>query len=216
MLRDGQLLIVSVYGEETEHRSQIEDYVYTAKFAKECGADIVEANISCPNLQLQESILQNNIFANMDYFYQFVQAMVIAIKPTPLLLKLGLITDNLLLRQILINAAKAGAAGITGINSISMQVMHELNEPVFGEQRRFSGVSGFPIKNLGLNFIQQLQNIRVQEKLDLSIVGVGGITVAENFTQYHEAGADIAMSATGAMWNPYLGMEYQKLSKCNS
>lgn len=213
VLRDGQVLIVSVYGEETEQRTQIEDYVYTAKFAKELGADVVEANISCPNLHLLKSIKQNNLFTDMDYFYRFVRAMVEAIEPTPLLIKLGLISDNTLLRNVLINAARAGAAGITAINTISMQVCDQFNKPIFGEQRVWSGISGFPIKNLGIDFIQRVKKIKILEKLDLTIIGVGGITKAEHFSLYHDAGADISMSATGVMWNPYLGMEYHNLSK---
>lgn len=208
-LRAGQVLIVSVYGEKDEQRSQLEDYVCTACFAKECGADIIEANISCPNLHLEKSQLQNSLFSDKDYFYQFISAIVLAIKPTPLLIKLGLIADDKLLRQILITAARAGAAGVTGINSISMQVKNNEDNPVFGEQRQLSGVSGFPIKQLGLDFIQRVHKIKAQEKLDISVVGVGGITRAEHFKHYHQSGAEIAMSATGAMWNPYLGMDYQ-------
>ncbi len=211
VLRNGQILIVSVYGEETEQRSQIEDYVFTAKFAVNAGADIVEANISCPNLQLHKNMIQNNFFSNMNYFNEFILTMVEAIKPTPLLIKLGYIADDDLLQKIVMNIAKAGAAGITAINSMSMQIRNDLNDPVFGEERKWSGVSGFPIKKLGLEFIQRLNKIKAQQKLDLSIVGVGGVTQAEHFSEYHNEGADIAMSATGTMWNPYLGMEYQDL-----
>jgi dihydroorotate dehydrogenase len=211
-LQEGQILIVSIYGEQSEWRSQIEDFFVTAKFAKNSGADVIEANISCPNLHLQKRITQNNIFSDMKYFYQLVRAIVVAINPTPLLLKLGFISDDNLLQQILINAAKAGAAGITAINSIHMQVRNQFDNAVFGEQRQWSGVSGYPIKNLGLDFISRLQNINAKQKLDLSIIGVGGITKADHFTHYHNAGADIAMSATGTMWNPYLGVEYQNLA----
>jgi len=93
-----------------------------------------------------------------------------------------------------------------------MQVRNQFDKAVFGEQRQWSGVSGYPIKNLGLDFIRRLQNINAKQKLDLSIIGVGGITIAEDFTHYHNAGADIAMSATGTMWNPYLGVEYHNLT----
>ena len=30
---------------------------------------------------------------------------------------------------------------------------------------------------------------------------------AADFTEYREAGADAVMSATGAMWNPYLAQD---------
>jgi dihydroorotate dehydrogenase len=41
-------------------------------------------------------------------------------------------------------------------------------------------------------------------------VGVGGVTVPEDFEEYRAAGADIVMSATGAMWNPYLAKEIKE------
>ena len=37
-----------------------------------------------------------------------------------------------------------------------------------------------------------------------------GATQKEDFQEYRAAGADIVMSATGAMWNPYLAQEVKK------
>lgn len=208
VLRKGQILIASIYGEKTEYRSQSADYVFTAKLAQEAGADIIEANISCPNLQLSNQKLQSEIISDQQYCYELMKKIVTVVKPTPVLIKIGFMSDVHLLRQLLINAAKAGIAGVAGINSISLRVCNNKNQPIFGETRQYSGVSGFPIKNLGVTFIKQIKMINEQEKLNLSIIGMGGITEAKHFSEYHEAGADIAMSATGVMWNPYLGMEY--------
>ncbi len=210
-MQKGQVLIVSIYGEDNEQHNQINDYVSAACLAKDAGADIIEANISCPNLHAEKLQSQKNIFSEINYFYQLIHSIVLAVQPAPLLIKLGYIADDHLLRQILMTAAYAGVAGITGINTFPMQVKNKLNEPVFGKHRQFSGVSGFPIKQLGLDFIKRINQIKVQEKLDISILGCGGITEAQHFTEYHEVGADIAMSATGVMWNSNLGMTYHKL-----
>ena len=40
-----------------------------------------------------------------------------------------------------------------------------------------------------------------------SITGVGGVMTPEDYLDYRSAGADVVMSATGAMWNPYLAEE---------
>jgi dihydroorotate dehydrogenase len=40
-----------------------------------------------------------------------------------------------------------------------------------------------------------------------SLEGVGGVTVPADYTEYRDAGADVVMSATGAMWDPYLAEE---------
>jgi len=49
---------------------------------------------------------------------------------------------------------------------------------------------------------------------NFTIIGVGGVVTPEDFKEYRKSGADIVMSATGAMWNPYLGIEIaQRLKK---
>jgi len=58
--------------------------------------------------------------------------------------------------------------------------------------------------------VQETRTIIDQEKLDLTILATGGITKAEHFDLFFNAGADIALSATGAMWNPYLANEYHQ------
>ena len=45
--------------------------------------------------------------------------------------------------------------------------------------------------------------------MNYSIIGVGGVTVPSDFKEYREAGADLVMSATAAMWNPYLARDIQ-------
>ena len=47
--------------------------------------------------------------------------------------------------------------------------------------------------------------------MKFTIVGVGGVSSADDFKKYREAGADAVMSATGAMWNPMLAQEIKKV-----
>jgi len=56
----------------------------------------------------------------------------------------------------------------------------------------------------------RLRNLRDELGMKFAIVGVGGVSGAEDFKKYHEAGADAVMSATGAMWNPMLAQEIKK------
>ena len=39
------------------------------------------------------------------------------------------------------------------------------------------------------------------------ILGVEGVTQAKEYKEYREGGADVVLSAAGAMWNPYLAQE---------
>ena len=43
-------------------------------------------------------------------------------------------------------------------------------------------------------------------------IGVGGVTTPADYFEYRAAGADMVMSATGAMWNPHLAIDIKKES----
>ena len=44
----------------------------------------------------------------------------------------------------------------------------------------------------------------------LGFVGGGGVVEQKDLKEPREAGADVVMSATGAMWNPYLAKEIKE------
>ena len=52
-----------------------------------------------------------------------------------------------------------------------------------------------------------------KQKLPLSLIAVGGIMTVEDVDLALSSGADFAMSATGAMWDPFLAyhMKQQNL-----
>ena len=61
------------------------------------------------------------------------------------------------------------------------------------------------------DFIEKLVRIKKELNADFTICGVGGIMTAEDFTERLNAGADIAMSATAIMWDPFLAQRYHQL-----
>jgi dihydroorotate dehydrogenase len=52
-----------------------------------------------------------------------------------------------------------------------------------------------------------MKAIRDKKGFKFSITGVGGVTSPEDYKEFRDAGADVVMSATGAMWNPKLAQE---------
>jgi orotate phosphoribosyltransferase len=199
-LLEGQVLIVSTFG------NTLDEWIKTAQLAVESGADIVEANFSCPNLNTHNE----PIYTRPDDICAITQTLVQAIPAhIPLVLKFGVFTDRQLMEQALKAAAHGGARGICGINTVPMKVINADGTPTFGT-RIFAGVSGSPIRELALDFIQAASIIIQKEKLNLVLIGVGGITMACHFSQFLAAGATIALSATGLMWNPYLAAQYRE------
>ncbi len=206
VLADGQVLIVSVYGTQTGDITIADDFALTANLARDAGAHIIEANLSCPNVNVRGGTL----YTDPDMVSHLVSHIKKQCKEVPLIIKVGVFASYKSLKDTLIAAARAGAQGICGINSVPMRVVTKQGEPLFGNQRKVSGISGTPIRNLALSFVQEARTIIDQEKLDLTILATGGITKVEHFDLFFNAGTDIALSATGAMWNPYLANEYHQ------
>lgn len=205
-LHSGQVMIVSIVGSPRSGQSFIDDFVKTALLAKEAGAHIIEANFSCPNVAAKDGCL----YVSPETVFTIGSAIAKAIHPVPLILKMGLFPDPTLMRASLISAAKAGARAVCGINTISMRVLNDEGKPALGENRPTSGICGGPIREAALQFIRDAAAINKQDKLDLVIMGCGGITLPEHFDAFLEAGAEVAMSATGMMWDPYLAAKYHE------
>jgi dihydroorotate dehydrogenase len=204
-LVEGQVLIVSVYGEGDSLSAISKDFAAVALMAKEAGADIIELNFSCPNLMKSGEPL----YWSIEYVSQITTCVVKCMGDIPVLVKLGLIHEQELALKLLISAARAGARGISAINSISMCVLNEKHHPAFGK-RVYSGVSGYPIRRLALKSVKKLVQINQNEKLNLAILGMGGIIFPEHFSEFLNTGVDVALSATGMMWNPYLAAQFHQ------
>jgi dihydroorotate dehydrogenase len=110
-------------------------------------------------------------------------------------------------------AAKAGVQAVCGINTMSMKVVNDNGTAALGEKRLKAGVCGGPIREVALDFVRKARKINDSEKLDLTIMATGGATLPEHFDQFLGAGADVAMSAAGMLWDPYLAARYHERRK---
>jgi dihydroorotate dehydrogenase len=212
-LEEGQLLIVSVVGtashtndKQMDASNFIKDFAETALFAKKCGAKVIEANFSCPNVTTGEG----SIYTNPDSVFEIASAITQAIgDDCPLVLKVGTYKDEEVMTSVFKAAAKAKVKAICGINSVSMSVVSPTTqEPALGPARLVSGICGGPIRASAIDFIKKANHIIQRSQLPLTLIGCGGITEARHFTEFLDAGAKVAMSATGMMWDPYLAARY--------
>lgn len=203
-LQEGQVMVVSIVGSVQKDRSFIEDFVAVATLAKAAGAKIIEANFSCPNVKTKEGC----IYMSPSAVAEIGKALVKAIHPIPLIIKVGVFPSKQLLQEVLITAAQSGIQAIAGINSVRSKVIDAEGNPPLGLDRPTSGICGGPILPTALRFIAQAAEIIQKEKLDLTLIGVGGISLPEHFSVFFKAKAQIAMTATGMMWDPYLAAKY--------
>lgn len=207
---EGQVMIGSFQGTRSPDGNAekfVQDYALAAKLVKETGAKILEANLSCPNEGTTDLVC---------FDIPRVQAITEAIKneigDTPLILKLGYFKTDAELEK-LVSAVGQLVAGLATINTIPAPIVDVQGEQALkGEGRLVSGVCGASIKWAGLEMVSRLKKIKQQHQHDFAIIGVGGVLSAADVEQYLSLGADAVQSATGAMWNPFLGQEvYERL-----
>lgn len=207
--KKGQFVVGSFQGttnQDGDVALYIQDFILAAKLVKETGVRVLEANLSCPNEGTAHLLC---------YDTQRSKTIIAAIKneigDTPLVIKIGYFGD---LDQLQRFVAEVGSMvqGISAINTIPARVVDEQgNQALPGPGRIRSGVCGHPIKWAGLDMVQKLVDLRQKLGLSFAIIGVGGVTRPEDYHEYRQSGADVVMSATGAMWNPQLAQEIKAI-----
>lgn len=208
LLSSEQILIVSVYGSGNNRQEQIDDFVATAHIATLGGAHIIEANLSCPNINNNEYIYKDPALV-----HDICKAITTATPDIPLIIKVGVFDTLEQTRAVILAAHAAGASGICGINSIPAYITDAQNNPIYGPDHRISGISGAPLLNMTRAFVKDVRAIIDQEHLSMAILATGGVTRPEDFDTLLAAGADVALSATGVMMNKQLAQEYHALHR---
>jgi hypothetical protein len=148
------------------------------------------------------------LYTSPETVYEFAKKIATAIAPIPLIIKVGSFASVQQMRGTFLSAERAGCAGICGLNSVSMEVVDQNGESALGKARNTSGVCGGAIRPDALQFMKEASSIKKSEKLKIALLGCGGLMTPDHLQQMLDAGAEIAMSATGMMWDPYLAMKF--------
>jgi dihydroorotate dehydrogenase (NAD+) catalytic subunit len=203
--REGQVLVLSFMGTVKENQTAqefIEDWRLAAKYAKETGAKVFEANLSCPNIGNEGLVCYD-----LEMTRNVCKAIREELGDSSLILKVGYYKDEEALRK-LAEIANEYAQGISSINTIAAEIVDKNgNQALPGKNRARSGICGHAIKWAGIDMVEKLKKIRIALGYSYIIIGVGGVMSVDDFKEYEKHGADIVMSATGAMWNPYLARD---------
>ncbi|MBN4054737.1 dihydroorotate dehydrogenase [Nitrospira defluvii] len=211
-LDHGQILIVSVVGTPGQGNDLAEDYALGASMAVDAGADIVEINLSCPNVISGEGIL----FTDPGASSRVSSIVKKKIGATPLLIKMGYIPNPALLEKV-VTANASHVEGIASVNTLPFEVVQADGSPALqGKGRLRSGVCGAAIKSCAMTQARRLVDLKNKKHFDFIIVGVGGAMTTHDIRAYFDLGVDAVMSATGAMWDPYLAYKYWEEEKGNA
>lgn len=201
-LSSDQLFIVSIYPQAYPGISRAQDAHYLAQLVKQAGAQVIEINAACPNIHEQP------LHEDLDQFAAICKAAVEGAEGFPVIAKIGFISDKEKLRKTVKAIVESGVRGITSMNSIAVEILDSNNDKNFFPNRPIAGVSGDIIRDLAFEQIKTLVEIRQEENLYFEIAGVGGISKPEHFDLFLDAGAHVALSATGLIHNRNLVQEY--------
>lgn len=210
--RRGQVVIASFQGTTSGHgdvEAYIEDFALAARLLKETGVKIIEANLSCPN-----EGTANLLCFDVERARRVVERIREEIGSLRLMVKAAYFRhdgrDDEKLRRF-VREVGSLVDGIVAINTLPAKVLDGGGgQALPGEGRLSSGVCGRSIRWAGLEMTGRLAKLRGEEGLQFSIIGVGGLTDAADYKAYRDSGADAAMTATGAMWNPRLAQEIKE------
>jgi dihydroorotate dehydrogenase (NAD+) catalytic subunit len=200
----GQVFVASAVG--TPDGSDLAaDFARTAAMCREAGAPVVEINLSCPNVTSREG----ELFTDPEAAERVCRATAKALRGTPLMVKVGYYVDAKAMAAVM-RAIAPHVQAVAGINTLSFEVVkRDGSQALPGPGRLRSGVCGAAIRSCGLSQVTALAELKKAQRYDFALVGVGGVMTPADADAYIAAGADVVMSATGAMWDPYLAAKWR-------
>lgn len=197
-------IIVNISG------NTVEEYGKLAKLLDIEGVAAIELNVSCPNVK------EGGLAFGVDP--EHLSAVIKTAKSNttkPVIVKLSPnVTDIVLMAKA---AEKAGADSISLINTLlGMSIDINTARPVLGNIT--GGLSGPAVKPVALRMVWQ-----VRRAVKLTIIGMGGITCADDAIEFLLAGADAVAIGTANFMAPdvtnkiYTGIkDYLEQRKLNS
>ena len=160
------------------------DYVEVAKKLSDSGlVNALEINVSCPNVAQggMSFGVHPDVVEELTKKIKDVVAVPIYVKLTPN------VTDIVAIAQA---AEKGGADGISMINTVlGMDINVQTRRPVLGQN--VGGLSGEAVKPIAIRMISQ-----VYQNVTLPIIGMGGISSAEDVIKFMLAGASAVAVGT--------------------
>lgn len=170
----------------------IDEYVECCqKIDKEDQVEIIEVNISCPNVHNGGMAFGTNPESAKE-----VTKAVKAVTTKPVYVKLTPNVTNIV--EIAKACEEGGADGIVLINTmLGMRINLKTKKPVIANKMGgFSGPAIFPV---ALRMVYQ-----VYEAVKIPIIGVGGISTAEDVVEMMLAGASAVEIGAANLKNPYV------------
>lgn len=187
-----KVLIASIMGTNEE------DWVELARLVEEAGADMIEMNLSCPQMTSHE--MGSDVGTNPELCKKYCQAVKRGSK-LPMMAKMTPnVTDMVPIAKACLEGGADGIAAINTIKSIcNVDLDKKIGLPVVNGKSSISGYSGKAVKPVALRFIQQLR----MGIPDVEISGIGGIETWEDAAEFILLGSKTLQVTTAIMQYGY-------------
>ena len=177
-------IIVNVCG-KTE-----EDYVDAVEKLSEQPVDMLEINISCPNVK------EGGIaFGQNPASAERITAAVKKVAKHPVIMKLS---PNVTDITEMAKAVEAGGADAVSLINTITGMKIDINRRTFAVANKTGGMSGPAVKPVAVRMVYQVANA-----VSLPIIGMGGIATCEDALEFIMAGATAVSVGTANFFNPY-------------
>ena len=181
-------IIVNVCGKSTE------DYCEVVERLSDQPVDMLEINISCPNVK------EGGIAFGQDP--KAVEAITREVKKhakQPVIMKLS---PNVTDITVMAKAAEAGGADALSLINTLTGMKIDVNKRTFAIANKTGGLSGPAVHPIAVRMVYQVANA-----VNLPIIGMGGIQNTEDALELMLAGATAVSVGTANFANPMVTME---------
>ena len=172
----------------------IEDYEEAVIKLNNTEVDMIELNISCPNVK--SGGMAFGIKSEVAYD---VVSKIRSITDKPLIVKLSPNAENIV--DMAVKCREAGADSLSLINTVKgFAVDINKRKPVFDNV--YAGLSGPAIKPIALRMVHE-----VSKAIDIPVIGLGGISNWQDAIEFMMAGASAIQIGSINFTNPMAGKE---------
>ena len=173
-------IIVNVCGKSES------DYVDVVERLADADVDMLEINISCPNVK------EGGIAFGQDP--KCAEQITKKVAKQPVIMKLS---PNVTDIAEMARAVEAGGADVVSLINTITGMKIDINKRTFALANKTGGMSGPAIKPVAVRMVYQVANA-----VKIPVIGMGGIMTAEDALEFILAGATAVSIGTASFINP--------------
>ena len=170
------------------------DYVEVVERLAGEPVDMLEINISCPNVK-EGGIAFGQNAANIEHITKAIKNVA----KQPVIMKLS---PNVTDITEMAKAAEAGGADVLSLINTITGMKIDINRQTFAVANKTGGLSGPAVKPVAVRMVYQVANA-----VKIPIIGMGGIATAEDALEFILAGATAVSIGTANFHNPRTTLE---------